>query len=143
MNRVSNNPLNHRSKIRPGFSLLELMLVLVIIGIVVGAVAVSIGGTGTRAKIKITNQMLDTVASALKQYHLEYSSYPPSLETLRTIKPPMLDESKAIKDAWESAFTYDARPRGASPFTLLSAGEDKQVGTEDDIVYGQAAPATP
>lgn len=141
MNRVSNNLLVrrlNRAKGRPGFSLLELMLVLVIIGIVVGAVAVSIGGTGERAKIKITTTNLATVANALKGYHLEYSAYPASLDTLRTVKPPYLEN--AIKDAWDSPLAYEARARGTTPFTLVSPGGDKQIGTEDDIAYTTDAP---
>jgi general secretion pathway protein G len=144
MNRISNISLVRRltrAKARPGFSLLELMLVLVIIGIVVGAVAISIGGTGERAKIKITTSNLATVASALKEYHLNYSSYPPGLETLRTVKPPYLEN--AIKDAWDSPLAYEPRPRGSTPFTLVSPGPDKQTGTEDDIAYTIDAPAAP
>ena len=144
MNRASNNLLARRltrAKGRPGFSLLELMLVLVIIGIVVGAVAISIGGTGERAKIKITTNNLATVASALKGYHLEYSSYPTSLDTLRTVKPPYLEN--AIKDAWDTPIQYEPRPRGTTPFTLISLGGDKLPGTEDDIAYTIDAPAAP
>lgn len=122
---------------RPGFSLLELMLVLVIIGILIGAVAINIAGAGSRAKTKLTNQMLDTIASALKQYHLDFSSYPPSLDTLVTTK--YLDASKKLRDAWDSPFVYEPRPHGTEQFTLMSSGEDKQTSTEDDIAYGTAA----
>ena len=138
---VRTSPLNsrgHQALARSAFSLLELMLVLVIIGILIGAVAVSIGGTGTRAKMKLTNQALATVATGLKAYHLEYSSFPPTLDVLVTIKPPFLD--KTPKDAWDSVIVYEPRPRGAEKFTLISPGEDKQVGTEDDIAYETAPP---
>lgn len=119
----------------PGFSLLELTLVLAIIGILVAMVAVNVAGAGTRAKTKATKAMLETIGTTLKTYNLEYSSYPPSLETLTTIKPPMLDANKNQKDAWDSAFVYEPRGRGEEKFTLLSIGEDKTPGTEDDINY--------
>jgi general secretion pathway protein G len=127
-----------KPKARPGFSLLELTLVLAIIGILVAMVAVNIAGAGSRAKTKATKAMLETIATTLKSYHLEYSSYPPTLETLLTVKPPMLDPSKPLKDAWDSAFVYEPRPSGTSPFTLISMGEDKAIGSEDDIPYGVA-----
>lgn len=136
--RMHTTPRTTKPLARPGFSLLELMLVLVIIGILIGAVAVNILGTGNKAKIKITNQMLETIASQLKQYHLEFSGYPPTLETLVTTK--YLDASKSLRDAWDSPFVYEPRPHGTEQFTLLSTGEDKQVGTEDDVAYGNAAP---
>lgn len=119
---------------RPGFSLLELTLVLAIIGILVAMVAVNIAGAGSRAKIKTTKAALEVVASQLKSYHLEYSAYPPTLDILVTAK--FLDASKALKDAWDSPFVYEPRPHGTEQFTLVSTGEDKQVGTEDDIAYG-------
>jgi general secretion pathway protein G len=133
------NILARRTKTlaRPGFSLLELMLVLVIIGILIGAVAYNIAGAGARAKAKLSNQMLETIATALKDYHLSFSSYPPTLETLVTTK--YLDASKKLKDAWDSPFVYELRPHGTELFTLISAGEDKQAGTEDDIAYGTPA----
>lgn len=121
---------------RPGFSLLELTLVLAIIGILVAMVAVNIAGAGSRAKIKATKAALSVVASQLKAYHLEYSSYPPTLDTLVTSK--FLDASKALKDAWDTPFVYEPRPTGTEPFTLRSAGEDKTPNTEDDITEGAA-----
>ena len=39
----------------------------------------------------------------------------------------------AIKDAWDTPIQYEPRPRGTTPFTLISLGGDKLPGTEDDI----------
>jgi len=117
-----------------GFSLLELMLVLAIIGVLMAVAAVNVLGTGTRAKIRATKASLATIQSALNSYSLEYSSFPPVLGMLTTVKPSFLDDSKKLKDSWEMDFYYD--PQGTSkerPYRLGSYGDDKLPGTEDDI----------
>jgi len=116
-----------------GFSLLELMLVLAIIGVLMAVAAVNVLGTGQRAKIKATRASLDTIRTALNSYNLEYSTFPPTLGTLTSIKPAFLDNTKKLKDAWDGDFFYDPRGRGENPYLLGSAGEDKTPGNEDDI----------
>lgn len=118
---------------RAGFSLIELMLVLAIIGVLMAVAAVSVGGMGARAKIKATKASLQTIQSALNSYNLEYSSYPVTLKDLTLVKPPFMDDSRKLKDGWDSDFYYSPAARGERPFSLGSLGEDKQPGTEDDI----------
>lgn len=118
---------------RGGFSLIELMLVLAIIGVLMAVAAVSVGGMGARAKIRATKASLATIQTALNSYNLEYSSYPPQLLMLTTVKPPFMDDSKKLRDGWDSEFYYSPQPRGERAYSLGSLGEDKQPGTEDDI----------
>lgn len=119
--------------VRGGFSLLEIMLVLVLIGLLTAGVAVSLSGTGTRAKIRITETRMASIKSALQQYHMEYSAFPPALETLQTIRPPMLDEDTKISDGWDRAFFYGTPGLNARDYDLISYGPDGQAGTDDDI----------
>jgi general secretion pathway protein G len=128
------NKINMARSVRGGFSLIELMLVLAIIGVLMAVAAVSLTGMGARAKIKATRASLQTIQTALGNYQLEYSSYPPALAFLTTVKPPFLDDTKKLKDGWDADFFYS--PNGVSrerPYSLGSYGEDKQPGTEDDI----------
>jgi len=116
---------------RPGFSLLELMLVVAIIGILMAVVAFSIGGQGERAKKRATEASLLTIQTALDQYRLEYSANPPALAML--IQAKMLKDMK-LKDAWDSDFLYDARGLSPErPYILGSSGPDKSPGNEDDL----------
>jgi general secretion pathway protein G len=118
-----------------GFSLMELMLVLAIMGILMAVVAVSMGGMGDKAKIKATKASLVTIRHVLETYHLEQSAWPPDLRTLTAMKPPMLDSTQKLQDAWKTDFIYD--PHGpdpsAQPYVLGSAGPNKVVGDEDDL----------
>ena len=114
-----------------GFSLLELMLVLAIIGVLMAVAAVNIMGGGAKAKRKATQATMATIKGQLQAYHLDTSSFPPTLATLVTTK---YLENKPIKDGWDNDFYYS--PTGPSkdqPFVLKSPGENKQLGDEDDI----------
>jgi general secretion pathway protein G len=132
---TANLNANRRRRCRPGFSLMELMLVLAIMGILMAVVAINVIGVGDRARIKATKASLVTIKSALNTYQLEQGgSYPPDLRTLVTMKPPLLDSSTRLQDSWKIDFIYDPHgPSAEQPFTLGSAGPNKVVGDEDDI----------
>jgi general secretion pathway protein G len=131
---TANLTANRRRRSRPGFSLMELMLVLAIMGILMAVVAINVIGVGERARIKATKASLVTIKSALTTYQLEQGgSYPPDLRTLTSMKPPLLDNGK-LQDAWKIDFIYDSHgPSAEQPFVLGSAGPNKVVGDEDDI----------
>ena len=116
-----------------GFSLLELTLVIAIMGLLITVVVINVAGQGDRARRKTTEMRLGGIATALKQYHVENGSYPPTLQTLVTVK---IMEAGKDKDAWDNAVFYDPRGRNEEqPFLLSSPGADKQSGTDDDINY--------
>lgn len=114
------------------FTLLELMLVLAIIGVLMAVAAYNIVGSGDRAKIKATRISMQTIEGALKTYYVEESSYPPSIERMATIKPPILEASK-LKDAWNRNFHYSVTGNQDRPYELISLGPDGKAGSEDDI----------
>ncbi len=117
--------------LRPGFSLLELMLVIAIIGVLLAVVSINVIGGGNKAKLAATKASMKTIVTAIQQYQLEFSSPPPSLQTLITTKH--LTQMK-LDDGWSSNFYYELQPTNKDrPFRLVSAGEDKQPGNEDDV----------
>ncbi len=112
------------------FSLLELTLVLVIIGALMAMAAVNLLGGASRAKIKTTKASMQTIASQLKTYYIEQNAYPPTLEVLVTGK---YLEAKSLKDSYDAAYYYKTPGRNNNPYDLISAGEDKQLGSADDL----------
>ncbi|MDX2130867.1 MAG: type II secretion system protein GspG [Planctomycetota bacterium] len=115
---------------RPGFSLLELTLVIAIMGVLIAVAAVSLAGAGERSKRRATEMTLTTVKNQIESYHLNYSAYPPDLRTLVTAK--FLEDGK-LRDGWDKPLVYDPRPAGAHKYVLGSAGENGQLGDEDDV----------
>jgi len=114
-----------------GFSLLELTLVIVIIGLLMGVAAISLTGRVGEARVRTTEQSLMTIRNAVETYEAERASLPPSLDAL---VPTYLQSVPT--DAWKNEFYYRV-PTDASayehPFYLVSNGEDKEYGTEDDL----------
>ena len=133
MTNQGSNHTNARAAIRgtrPGFSLLEIMLVVAIIGILMGAVAWNLAGAAARAKISATKMKMRTIKGALTQYSLDYSVYPPTLQPLVVLK---VIEGTAIKDDWGRDFYYNPQGLATNPFELISVGDDGQPNTGDDL----------
>ena len=113
------------------FSLLELVLVMAIMGIMMAVAAYSIFGQGDRARIKATQATLATIKVAVGQYQLEYSTYPPSLNTLVTAR---ILEAGKLNDGWQRPLFYDPQGIDADrPFILFSKGPDGLSPSADDI----------
>ncbi len=125
--------MKHARNTRRGFTLLELTLVIALLGVLMAIVVTQVAGQGARAKTRLARSGLESVRSALEGYNIEFSSYPPELDTMARIKPPMV-EARKLKDPWDSPYVYDSRKiNDDQPYTLGSAGPDKVVGNEDDL----------
>jgi len=134
------SPIRNRRHARAGFSLLELMLVLAIIGVLMAVAAYNVLGGGQRAKIRASQASLTVIKTALTDYNLDQSAFPPDLRTLVTSKRL---EDKSLVDGWNNTFNYDPRGKDADhPYYLFSNGPDGKAGTEDDIdVWTMNGPA--
>jgi general secretion pathway protein G len=120
-------------QMRRGFSLMELTLVLVIIGLMAAGAAVALSGQGTRAKYKVTWSSMTTIKSAIEQYHLNTSAYPPNLQALQAGTMSYLDATKPLKDAWNRDFLYSPNGTAGRPYDLFSKGADGQFPSADDL----------
>ena len=114
------------------FSLLELSLVLLIMGLLMGVAAYNLMGAGNRAKGRTTQATMVIVKGAIMTYQLHENTYPVDLDALVKGKNPYLEDKKNA-DGWGMALRYAVPGRDGHPFSLVSAGEDQQFGTEDDL----------
>ena len=125
--------LVHRRKTtntRPGFSLLELMLVLVILGLLSTVAAVALIPQAQKAKVRTTKQSMGVIKNAITQYQLERSRVP---ETVVELIPEYLEDGD-ISDGWKQPFYYKPTPNGVRDYTLMSFGKDMDPETEDDNI---------
>jgi len=116
-----------RRKRTAGMTLIEIMIVMLIMGIVATAAGFAIIPAMNRAKVKQTTTDAKAIAAAAELYMAENDECP-NVEELVTQK--ILDKSKNTKDAWDNDFSIECDDEGA---TVLSAGPDEQMGTDDDI----------
>ena len=127
-----------RTRLRRGFTLLELLLVLVILVVIAGFGIQAFTGTREKAKKQQAKIMLGMLSTSLKQYQMEVNNLPSALEALHVMPADITDPNDWVKkmdkpvplDPWDHAYEY--KPNG-SEFELRSVGPDGQSGTADDI----------
>lgn len=115
---------------RPGFTLLEMMLVVVIIGVLATVAVVAVGSNAAKAKRGATKSSMKTIDGAIEQFHLEKNRYPTSLQELR---PAYIGEKTPMKDGWKRDFQYASPAPSGKAYDLISFGDDGQLGGGDDI----------
>ncbi len=137
-----------RAAVSRAFTLLEVMIVIVIILAIAGLVTVNLMGSRDRATEGNVQIQLKSLRDALNQFSLEFNRYPTDDEGLAVLwdKSRLSEDADQAKwrrfveepiptDAWGTEWIYlqvgERAPEGK--FDLLSAGPDKQEGTEDDI----------
>lgn len=130
--KMQNNRRRAIRQARRAFSLLEIMLVLAIIGVLMGVAAVNLLGQSERASIRATEQSVTTVRRAIEQYAIDNrNTYPENLDVLITER---ILEPGSLEDAWGERLYFSGQADSAgNPYVLLSAGPDREFGTEDDI----------
>lgn len=142
MRRSRSFPGSPRSA-QAGFSLIEIIIVTVLIGGIVAFAASRILGGGDKAKFKLAQAQVQTLAEKVQSYQMDTGNLPGSLNDLVT-QPggasnwlgPYAKEAD-LKDPWGTPIEYKV-PGDNKPFDLVSLGADKQAGGDSvkgDIKY--------
>lgn len=143
-NRESTTPKN-----RGGFTLLEIMVVLAILGLLVSLAIANLGGIFGSSKVTVAelfvNQGLDVPLTVYRAHLGDYPSTEEGLQALVTApsgkadqwRGPYLNPAKVrfpILDPWGQPYKYRyPGTHNLRGYDVWSSGEDKIVGTADDI----------
>ena len=116
-----------------GFSLIEILIVVALIATIAGVVANQVFGGQDRAKVKIAQSQLASLAGKVEQFEMDTGSLPNSLNDLVTQSGstkgwlgPYSKESE-LKDPWNTAIEMRV-PGDNAPFALISMGADRKSG---------------
>ena len=125
---------------RPGFTLVELLLVLAILAILAGIIVPRMTGYSDRARIAATQTETASISTALHAYEVDNGSYPNRSAGLQALitkphdaanwKGPYLHENKVPLDKWNHPFVYLCPGKhNPADFDLYSMGKDGADGT--------------
>lgn len=143
---------------RPGFTLIELIVVIAILATLAAVIAPSVFRNVGDAKVTTAKSQIDSYGLALNSYRLDNDRFPSSeqgLEALRTL--PVIGDvprgwrgpyvSRIIApDPWGRPYIY-VSPGRANPqsFDLYTLGRDGRIGGEgeDADITSWGGPVTP
>ncbi|MFO0874397.1 MAG: type II secretion system major pseudopilin GspG [Phycisphaerales bacterium] len=134
---------------RRAFTILELLIVIGILLAIGGLVLYNVLGASEKADIKLAQVQIQGFDRAIEAFKLDMKRLPSEDEGLAVLwskekieneedrakwQGPYLKEAK-LKDTWGNDWIYRApsQLRPGKPYDIVSAGPDKQEGTEDDI----------
>lgn len=131
---------------RPGFTLIEILVVIVVIGLLATLVAPNVFQHVGAARDVSARSQIEMFGAALDAYRLDSGHYPSSAQGLEALRREPLSEPRSRQwrgpyvrkeiplDPWDNAYIYRS-PGEANPwsFDLVSYGADGVPGgTGDD-----------
>jgi general secretion pathway protein G len=144
------------SRIKAGFTLIEIMLVVIIIGVLVAMVVPNLAGRGEQAKRQAAKADIEAnLATALDLYELDNGRYPTTEQGLVALieepkstpvptnwNGPYLKKKRIPKDPWVRDYAY-ACPgiHDTESYDLSSLGADGVESGDDVTSWEKDQPA--
>ncbi len=131
--RNRNVPRSFSKASQRGFSLIEIIVVVVLIGGIVAFAASRILGGSDRAKVRLAESQVQTIAEKVQQYQMDTGELPPNLQALVTQSgnaPGWLGpyaKDGELLDPWKNALQYQV-PGESGAFDVVSLGADGKPG---------------
>lgn len=110
-------------------TLVEIMIVVIIMAMIAAAVGVAVLPRLNQARIEQARTDAQAVRGAVEMYLAQNPSADcPTVQEL--VSERMLNASSRTRDPWDHEFAIECE---GDDVTVISAGPDGQMGTEDDI----------
>lgn len=136
------------SRVRHGFTLVEILLALTIIGMLVAVAVSKVDGIFGQSQEQIARLFVgDSMKTAMLRYRMDIGDYPSTAEGLKALitapeeradrwKGPYIESKggEAPRDPWGEPYQYRCPgTRNADGYDLFSKGRDRAADTTDDI----------
>ncbi|MBX3354174.1 MAG: type II secretion system major pseudopilin GspG [Phycisphaeraceae bacterium] len=137
----------HSTAHRRAFTILELLIVIGIMLVLGALVVINVVGARDKADVQSTVVQLRQFQSAIDRFRVDMRRLPTQEEGLKILwSAEGLDETE--RSNWSGPYLSDPKPRdlwgsewifkvpadvGGLDFDIISAGPDRQEGTDDDI----------
>lgn len=138
---------SHRARRRrPGFSLVEILVVLAIIGLLMGLVGPQVLKVLGDARGKTANVQIHNLGEALDVFYLDAGRYPTPEEGLDALlhRPPeaggwngpYVKGAALPKDPWGRPYVYRVPGRNGEPYEITSLGPSGRADERTDGLAG-------
>ncbi|MEJ2677699.1 MAG: type II secretion system major pseudopilin GspG [Gemmatimonadota bacterium] len=129
-----------RRALRPGLTLIEIMVVIIILGLLAGLVAPRILGRVSEARGETARTQLELIRVALDNYYLDNGRYPTTaqgLEALRTVPT-----SEPLPRSWRGPYLRGPVPQDpwGRPYIYRSPGENNPVSFDLETLGADGRP---
>lgn len=121
-----------RTRVRGGFSLVEIMVVLVIIGLLASVVTLNVRGYLVNGKRNAAKVDVAKLSDAIETFYISHDRYPTNEEGIGvltlpsdTMPEPLID--RVPQDPWGRPYQYNV-PGREGPYELYSLGADGREG---------------
>lgn len=139
-----------KTRIRAGFTLMELMIAITILGLLMAMVGPAIYNQLAKAKKRTAKSTMMSIKSAISEYKMDTGQFPQTLKDL--IKKPAGDRVKKWEgpylekaggeryeeipeDPWGMSFTYKVTATGGKhPYELYSRGSDDESAPKEEWI---------
>jgi len=126
------------SRMRRGFTLVELLLVMVILAVLAAVVVPKMIGRGEQARVTAAKQDIHQFEMQLDTFEVDNGRYPTNEEGLAALavqpsglttwKGPYIKSQTGFKDPWGNAYVYRSpgtqNPNGVDIFSTGPGGKD-------------------
>lgn len=112
-----------------GMTLVEIMIVVIIMAMIAAAVGVAVLPRLNDARVEQARTDAQSIRGAVEMYLAQNPSADcPSVDEL--VSERILSSRTRTTDPWDNAFSVECE---GEDITVVSAGPDGQMGTEDDV----------
>ncbi len=137
--------VSSKNVLKPGFSVMELMVYVLIVGLLVTAAGTMLMTQLEKGKKSATEQTLRSIKQGIDLYYGEVSpsKYPESIEDLM-VRPEGVNNwggpyievkgGQLPKDGWGHELVYERTPGGAHPYNLYSYGKNGEDAPEEEWI---------